>query len=104
MKLDQPAMPVTLMNAAGPMADTFPGFTKREYAAIHLCVPDSGNDELDAMIRRAQRERLAGQVLAELINMHQNKNGFWCDASVALSAYIVADAVIAAAEIVKEKT
>jgi hypothetical protein len=40
----------------------------RQYAAIHLCVPDSGNDELDAMIRRAQRERLAGQAMTALLN------------------------------------
>jgi len=36
-----------------------PGLTKREYAAIHLCVPDSGNPELDAMIEKARRDRFA---------------------------------------------
>lgn len=30
------------------------GFTKKEYAAILLRVPDSGSDWLDEMIKRAQ--------------------------------------------------
>jgi hypothetical protein len=47
-----------------PTTVTIVELTAKQYAAIHLCVPDSGNDELDAMIRRAQRERLAGKVLA----------------------------------------
>lgn len=34
------------------------GLTKREYAAIHLRVPMSGNPELDDMIREAQRNEL----------------------------------------------
>jgi hypothetical protein len=44
---------VTVINAV---------LTLRQYAAIHLCVPDSGDADLDAMIRRAQRERLAGKI------------------------------------------
>jgi hypothetical protein len=39
------------------------GMTLRQYAAIKLCVPDSGTDWLDEMIRRAQRDKFAGQVL-----------------------------------------
>lgn len=39
------------------------GLSKREYAAIHLCVPDSGNPELDAMINRARRDRFAAAAL-----------------------------------------
>jgi len=35
------------------------GVSIREYAAIHLRVPNSGNDELDAMIREARRFELA---------------------------------------------
>lgn len=30
-----------------------PGMTLREYAAIHLMVPDSGNASLDEMIKKA---------------------------------------------------
>lgn len=45
----------------------FGGLTKREYAAIHLCVPDSGDPEIDAMINRARRDRFAGAALQGLL-------------------------------------
>jgi hypothetical protein len=64
MKLNQPAMPIKILDRKKWRLVTAIDIPVREYAAIHLCVPDSGNDELDAMIRRAQREKLAGQVLA----------------------------------------
>jgi hypothetical protein len=43
------------------------GLTPKAYAAIHLCVPDSGDEQLDAMIRMAQRERLAGQMMTGIL-------------------------------------
>ena len=39
------------------------GMSLRAYAAIKLCVPDSGIDWLDDMIRQSQRDRLAAQAL-----------------------------------------
>lgn len=39
----------------------------RAYAAIKLCVPASGIDWLDGMIRKAQRNEFAGQTLAGLM-------------------------------------
>jgi hypothetical protein len=42
------------------------GLTKREYAAIHLRVPMSGNPELDAMIRDAVRRELAARAMEAL--------------------------------------
>jgi aconitase B len=44
------------------------GLTKREYAAIHLRVPMSGNPELDAMIREAQRNELAARAMEGLVS------------------------------------
>jgi len=38
----------------------------RQYAAIHLRVPNSGTDWLDEMIREAQRNEFAGQALIAL--------------------------------------
>lgn len=52
------------------------GMTLREYAAIQLKVPDSGNEALDAMIRRARRDDLAQAVM----------QGFATDPTVTLSA------------------
>lgn len=51
-QLDRQVFPIQL-------ATQEPGLTAREYAAIHLGVPDSGDAELDAMIRRANRMEFA---------------------------------------------
>ena len=58
--LDEPAFPIRRAERA---ADLLLGLSLRMYAAIHLCVPESGDDELDAMIRKAQRQRFAGTAL-----------------------------------------
>ncbi len=59
--LDEPMFPQ--MTAPCPACQVqlalAPGKPARVYAAIHLCVPESGDPELDAMIRKAQRQRLA---------------------------------------------
>ena len=39
------------------------GLTAVEYAAIHLCAPDSGTLWLDAMIQKARRDRFAAASL-----------------------------------------
>lgn len=65
------------------------GMSLRAYAAIKLCVPDSGLDWLDDMIRQAQRDRFAGQAIAGLA-----ANSLLRDTPANL-AYKVADAVIA---------
>ena len=49
--LDNPAFSTPI--AITPSDDVIhaaPGFSKREYAAIHLKVPNSGDEELDKMI------------------------------------------------------
>ena len=65
------------------------GMSLRAYAAIKLCVPDSGLEWLDDMIRQAQRDRFAGQAIAGLA-----ANSLLRDTPANL-AYRVADAVIA---------
>jgi hypothetical protein len=42
---------------------TSSGMTLRQYAAIHLKVPRSGDADIDAMIRDSLRAELAGQVI-----------------------------------------
>ena len=83
-----------------PMIVTTVELTSKEYAAIHLCVPDSGNDELDAMIKRAQRERLAGQIAVGVIS-NPDTFKFHNDVEIAEMALTIADAVIAAGEVEK---
>lgn len=43
------------------------GLTKREHAAILLRVPESGDPDLDAMIRTAQRRDLAAMAMQGMI-------------------------------------
>jgi hypothetical protein len=71
------------------------GLNARAHAAILLRVPESGDPDLDAMIRTAQRRDLAAQVLAgfgadpNCIDPVKNAEGalVWADALLsALSA------------------
>jgi hypothetical protein len=39
------------------------GMTLKEYAAIHLKVPRSGDAEIDAMIRESRKAEFAGQII-----------------------------------------
>ena len=48
------------------------GFSKREYAAIKLRVPDSGKKWLDDMIRRANRREIANRVMQGVLVDPQN--------------------------------
>ena len=48
------------------------GFSKREYAAIKLRVPDSGKEWLDDMIRRANRREIANRVMQGVLVDPQN--------------------------------
>ncbi len=73
------------------------GMTLREYAAIHLKVPDSGDPELDKMILRGLRNDLAAKAmqsfLAEaVVGPPANKE---TDAMLAMAAYVIADAMLA---------
>lgn len=78
----------------------YEGFTRQEYAAIHLKQPTSGTPWLDEMILAAKRDELAGQVLAALLG----NPGFSVDCEqekdvpkeTAKMAYEAADAMLAA--------
>lgn len=55
--LNQPAFPCESELHGKPHK----GLTARQYACIHLCVPESGDPELDELIRKAQRRNVAAQ-------------------------------------------
>jgi hypothetical protein len=44
-----------------------PNMTAKEYAAIHLKVPRSGDPDIDAMIRESRRAEFAGRALSKLV-------------------------------------
>ena len=55
---------------AFPEAERCSGMSLRQYAAIKLCVPDSGTDWLDEMIEEARRDAFAAAALTGLLADH----------------------------------
>jgi hypothetical protein len=72
---------------------TKPGMTLKEYAAIRLKVPRSGNEEIDGMIRESVRRGFAEKAVAGLlaggILRDETSEGY------ATRAYGLADAMLA---------
>jgi hypothetical protein len=62
------------------------GFTQRQYAAIHLKVPQSGLPWLDEMIEQARRDAFAGQALAGSL-ASQTAESHWAFAKQASEPY-----------------
>ena len=73
------------------------GMTLRQYAAIKLCVPDSGLPWLDEMIVQSNRERLAAAALPALVTAAIEFDHVKWDAT-AQHAYLCADAMPKARE------
>ncbi len=68
------------------------GLSKREYAAIHLRVPDSGNEMIDDMIRASMRDDFAGQAL---VGIHANDGSrSYLTSELAVMAYDQADEMV----------
>ncbi|UXC37154.1 hypothetical protein [Cupriavidus gilardii] len=91
---------------AFPGPDQEQGMTLRQYAAIKLRVPESGDQWLDDMIRKAQRDELATKALPAVYrdlwdDVRAGRHGCvpeeW-KMGVALDAYALADAMLAARE------
>lgn len=82
---DSPAFPITLTPGEARDDELDDGMTFRQYAAIHLKVPDSGDDWLDEMIWEARRLDFAGQALQRAMD-----TGVPCEV-----AYEIADAMMA---------
>jgi len=102
--LDEPMFPrgatdcVDLVTGGGVHFPAQPGKSARIYAAIHLCVPMSGDEELDAMIRTAQRQRLAGMIVGTMIHMSTTGDGGWDTSTVVAGTGNLADALLAQLE------
>ncbi|QKS60447.1 hypothetical protein [Cupriavidus gilardii] len=93
IKDGEPAFPC---QAEGWTRSDASGLTARQYAAIHLRVPDSGTDWLDDMIRKAQRDYFAAKAMQGLCaNDGYNNHS---PATIANEAYGMADAMLAARE------
>lgn len=96
-ELNKPAMPLPLGTGNMSEPSQSGGMTIRQHAAITLRVPQSGDPELDAMIREARRLDMANASLPEIIaqkDVHDGRE--W--GSAAWIAFQQADAMLAASE------
>jgi len=103
INLDKPAMPQLHTidgNWLPEPLDRHKGLTAREHACIQLSVPRSGDAELDALIREAERRDLAGKAMqaAYMLHMDGTRNVGKDAAALGQEAYSVADALLAALE------
>lgn len=78
-----------------------PGLTKREYACIRLGVPETEDAELDALIRKFERKRIAAKAMQSLIPFCalNEKNGFNLHGKACAKASVdMADALLKSLE------
>jgi hypothetical protein len=91
-----PAFPIPPVGTGDPrdgMAGGSSGMTLREYAAIHLRVPDSGTRWLDDMIRSSLGEEFAKTALQGVLAARVRGESTLNPDSVAEAAYRYSDAM-----------
>jgi hypothetical protein len=72
--------------------------TLRQYAAIKLKVPRSGDPDIDAMIRESRRAEFMGQAMAAItakVYKTKDYNGSFIFEDIANEARVMADAMLA---------
>ena len=102
---DMPAMPLPLGDETAAGHD---GLTKREMFCLHMGVAETGDAELDAIIKEGNRQKIA---MAAMQGILSNGNGMiqsspmsgwsWCNSDEALLAKVsavCADALLAELE------
>lgn len=99
--LDGCAFPALLPEEMGIREGYFDaGMTKREHATLTLRIPNSGDEQLDAMIRQANRRDAAVAAMQGLIPRYKG-NGSFDDAGaehLAEQCVLLSDALIAKLE------
>lgn len=65
---NKPAFPTPHMNEFGQIRYSKHGLTKREYACIKLGIPETGYSELDELIRKSERKRIAAMVMQGILS------------------------------------
>ena len=74
------------------------GFTKRERACIDLRIPESGDAELDALIRKAQRQEFAAKSAQAMLANQSTIDVFGGYNEISDESLFHADALISALE------
>jgi hypothetical protein len=73
------------------------GLSAQKYAAIHLKVPRSGDEDIDRMVRESRRADFAGQALEGMLFAESNSFP-WPPHKLAERAFELADAMLEAWE------
>ena len=101
---DLPAAPLLLdtkptLSGVSIADDYFEGLTKREMFCLHMGVAETGDAELDAIIRKGNRQKMAMQIMGGLLS-GVDKDGIWTgtDAEADKQAVKEADALLAELE------
>lgn len=104
MKKDQEAaFPVPHQNSDGSIQhDVNLGMSKRFYAAIKLRIPDSGEEWLDEMIRKANRRDAACAAMQGILT-GVGRIGNLPEAKQRNAAILIADAYVLADELLKQE-
>lgn len=71
----QPAYPVPHENDDQSIQyNVYTGLTKQEYACIKLGIPESGDQDIDALIRKSNRMRIAEKSMEGLLGNHYDNS------------------------------
>lgn len=98
---DMPAMPQDRgiwVDGIGNCPSLATGLTKRETFCLHMGVADTGDAELDAIIRKGSRQKIATQVMCGLLSA-ANKDGIWTGNGAGAGALAVSEADALLAEL-----
>ena len=83
------------MNNADKLVSTM---TKRELFCLEAGIPDTGDPELNKIIKKGNRKKAASAAMQGLLSSASDSDGQWCHgdaANVANEAVIMADFVLA---------
>ena len=88
---DKPAFPTEYLDKDGIKGSS--GLRIRQYACIHLGIPETGDEELDNLIRKAERKKITIAAMTGILaNPEFLKN--YSDKDIHRASIINADALI----------
>lgn len=96
--LDTPDSPIFETNGRGDLEPTSFGLTKLERACIELRIPESGDAELDELIRKARRQEFAAKAAQAMLANQSIIDVFGGYKEISDESLLHADALISALE------
>lgn len=91
--LEMPDAPAQELNGQDLQETTCFGLTKRERACIELRIPESGDEELDALIAKAQRRDMAAMAMQGLLANSSSSICFWAQENGSIAKAAVNHAI-----------